>query len=240
MNKKKTNYLLAAIVKKFGQLPKGKTLDLGCGDGDYSAALQKLGFDVLAGDIDEHRFRHHGQIPFQCCDMTRPLPFAKEAFDYVILMEALEHLKNPYDVLAEIHRVIKKGGSLVLSTPNILSLKSRLRFFFEGAYDYFREAPLDQSRNPKEKIFNLHLFPYRYQELEYLLNKSGFGITDIFTSRYEHYGLEVLVPLMRWQALSKERRSAKKGGAAYGRINKILLSKELLYGRHLIVNAKKD
>jgi len=154
-------------------------------------------------------------------------------------MEVVEHLRNPYDVLKEINRIIKKDGSLILSTPNILSLKSRFRFLFEGAYEFFREAPLDQTANPKEDIFNLHIFPYRYHELEYLLSVSGFRISDIFTSLYEGRYMGVLLPILLLQAMSKERRSVIKGGVHYGRINKILLSKELLYGRHLIARAIK-
>ena len=239
MGKNKINYLLRAVTAKFEQLPRGKVFDLGCGDGDYSAALKKQGFDVVAGDIDKARFRYAGEIPFAYCDITQALPFPDNTFDYVVLMEVVEHLRNPYDVLAELSRIIKNKGSLILSTPNILNLKSRLRFLFEGAYEYFREPPLDQVKNPKEKIFNLHLVPYRYQELEYLLSANGFEIADIFTSVYEGCAMGVLVPLMRKQALSKERRAIKKGGVDYRRINKILLSKEILFGRHLIIRAEK-
>jgi SAM-dependent methyltransferase len=240
MGKNKTNHLLRAVIEKFKNLPKGRVLDLGCGDGDYAALLKQQGFDVVAADIDKKRFRHDGAVPFEICDITRVLPFADNSFDYVLLMEVVEHLRDPYDCLPRIHRVIKKGGSLVLSTPNILNMKSRFRFLFEGAYDYFREAPLDQVKNPKEKIFNLHLFPYRYQELEYLLSASGFDIADIFTSVYEGHGMAVLGPLMRWRAWSKERRSRAKGGISYARIHRILLSKELLFGRHVIVRAQKQ
>ncbi len=233
------NYLLDAVIRKFKELPKGKILDLGCGDGDYSVALKDLGFDVVAGDIDKERFRYNGKIPFEYCDITKEMPFQGKAFDYVLLMEVVEHLRNPYEVLPEISRIIKIGGSLILSTPNILNLKSRLRFLFEGAYEYFREAPLDQCRNPKEKIFNLHLLPYRYQELEYLLAASGFKVKSVFTSIYEGCGMFFLAPLIRMQARLKSRRSKKKGGIDYARINKIICSDEVIYGRHLIIQAEK-
>lgn len=214
-------------------------LDLGCGDGDYSRKLKDMGYDVVAGDIDVNRFRYKNEIEFKKCDITKEMPFADKTFDYVLLMEVVEHLRNPYVVLPEINRIIKEGGYLIASTPNILNLNSRLRFLFEGAYNYFREPPLDQVENPREVIFNLHLFPYRYHELEYLLSASGFKVSNIFTSVYEGYGLSFLLPLMKFQCWQKESRSLRKGGIDYRRINKILLSKELLYGRHLIIKAKK-
>lgn len=240
MGKNKQNYLLEAVIALFINLPKGRVLDLGCGDGDYGRRLKDLGFAVVAGDIDLARFKYKNEIEFKHCDITKEMPFSDDYFDYVLLMEVVEHLRNPYVVIPEINRIIKNSGSLILSTPNILNLKSRFRFFFEGAYEYFRESPLDQVKNPKEVIFNLHLVPYRYQELEYLLAASGFKISTIFTSIYEGFGLGFVLPMMHFQAWQKERRSLKKKGIDYRRINRILLSRELFFGRHLIIEARKN
>lgn len=239
MKKNKKNFLLEAIANLFTNLPKGKVLDLGCGEGDYAKRLKDLGFNVIAGDIDIARFRYKNEIEFKHCDITKEVPFPADYFDYVLLMEVIEHLRNPYVVMPEINRIIKKNGSLILSTPNILNLKSRFRFLAEGAYEYFKEPPLDQIKNPKEVISNLHLVPYRYQELEYLLSAAGFKVENILTSIYEGYGSWFLLPIIKFQSWQKERRSLKNGGIDYRRINKILLSKELLYGRHLIIQAKK-
>lgn len=237
---KKENFLLEAVVNFFSILPRGKVLDLGCGHGDYSKRLKDLGFDVIASDIDSSRFKYKGEIEFKLCDITKKIPFLDEYFDYVILAEVVEHLRNPYEVIPEINRIIRTNGSLIISTPNILNLKSRIRYLFEGAFEYFREPPLDQVRNPKETLFNLHIFPYRYQDLEYLLSASGFKVFDIFTSIYEWFGLAFLLPIILLQAWQKERKSIKKGGIDYKRIDKILLSKEVLFGRHLIIRAQKQ
>ena len=235
----KKNYLLEQIVNIFRSLEKGKVLDLGCGDGDYAKRLKDLGYEVTAGDIDENRFKYGNEISFKHCDITKEMPFPDNTFDYVLLLEVIEHLRNPYAVIPEIRRIIKKNGFLLMSTPNILSLKSRLRFIFEGAYEYFREPPLDQVENPRENIFNLHLVPYRYHELEYLLSACGFKVSDIYTTVYEGRLLWFLLPVIRLQAWQKELRASKKGGVDYKRINKILLSRELLFGRHLILKAQK-
>ena len=240
MKKHKKNFLLEAVTNLFTNLPKGKVLDLGCGDGDYAKRLKDLGFDVTASDIDIAKFRYKNEIEFKHCDITKEIPFSANYFDYVLLMEVIEHLRNPYVVMLEINRIIKTNGSLVISTPNILNLKSRLRFLIEGNYEYFREPPLDQVKNPREVIFNLHLVPYRYQELEYLLSATGFEVEKILVSNYEGYGGGLLLPIIKFQSWQKARRTAKKGGNIdYRRIHKILLSKELLFGRHLIIQAKK-
>ncbi|OQX54353.1 MAG: hypothetical protein B5M48_01180 [Candidatus Omnitrophica bacterium 4484_213] len=231
------NHLLEKIIEIFKEEKRGKVLDLGCGDGDYSYRLKELGFSVLAADLDKQRFRYKNKIEFQQCDLTKSLPFEDCSFDYVLLLEVIEHLKNPYFVIGEINRVLKPKGTLVISTPNILNLKSRLRFLFEGNWEFFREPPLEQMNNPKEKVFNLHIIPWRYQELEYLLFKKGFKIKGIFTSILEINILVLLLPLMIFHLWLKRKRVIRKGGIDYSRIHKILLSKELLYGRHLILKA---
>ena len=239
---KKRNHLLEAVADFFSKQPRGRVLDLGCGDGEYSRRLKDLGFEVTAGDIDEHRFRKHPEndgIDFRHVDITREMPFSDHTYDYVLLLEVVEHLRNPYSIFPELNRVIKKGGTLIISTPNILSMKSRLRYFFEGNYDFFREPPLDQTKNPKEVIFNLHILPYRYHELEYLLAATGFEAQGIFTSVYEGRWLGFLLPLLRLQAVQKEKRSAREKGIDYLRIHGKIFSNELLFGRHLIIQAKK-
>lgn len=238
--KEKKNQLLEAIIHFFENQPRGRVLDIGCGRGDYSKRLKDLGFDMVASDIDASGFGYKNEIPFQLCDVTKTLPFGEGSFDYVLLLEVIEHLRNPYLVLPELNRLIKKPGSLILSTPNILNLKSRIRYLFEGAYEYFREPPLDQIKNPREVVFQLHVVPYRYHELEFLLASTGFAVEKIATSVYEGRFLSFLIPFIQLQSRMKERRDLKKGSLDYRRINKILLSKEILLGKHLIVSAKKN
>jgi SAM-dependent methyltransferase len=238
--RQKVNYLLESVVGIFTDKPRGSLLDLGCGDGDYSHRLKGLGFKTTAADLDEKRFRYAGDIDFKVCNITESLPFSDSMFDYCLLLEVVEHLPNPYFLIQEIKRILKPGGVLVLSTPNILNIKSRFRFFFEGAYDFFREPPLDQVNNPKETGFNLHIAPYRYHELEYLLKANGFQVNDVGASVCENKGFYLFKPLIWLQSFLKEKRSKRTGGVSHSRINRILLSKELLFGRHVIVVAKKE
>jgi ubiquinone/menaquinone biosynthesis C-methylase UbiE len=193
-------------------------------------------------DADKERFQYKGEIEFKQGDLNQGLPFEDTSFDYVVMLEVIEHLQNPYFVLREISRVLKKEGILLLSTPNILNLKSRFRFFFEGTYDYFREPPLELFHSSTHGFFDIHLFAYKYPELEYILFDTGFNIVKVFSSIFELQARILSVfclPVMKAQAYFKCRRAKKKDDMDYARIYKILHSPELLYSRHLIIEARR-
>ncbi|MFZ2385384.1 MAG: methyltransferase domain-containing protein [Candidatus Omnitrophota bacterium] len=239
MAKKKRNHFLERVLSLFENEKRGKVLDIGCGEGNCAYNLQQMGFDVLAGDMDVARFRYKDKVKFQKCNVAEALPFKDGNFDFIVLAEVVEHLTNPYDVIKELCRVLKPGGKLIISTPNILNLKSRIRFLIEGCWEYFREVPLEHSRNPKEVIWNLHLMPWRYHELEYLLHYNSLRIEGVYTSKYEGLWLGFLFPVIYLQLKAKERRAKRTGGIDFDRINNIVLSKDMLFGEHLILKAAK-
>jgi 2-polyprenyl-3-methyl-5-hydroxy-6-metoxy-1,4-benzoquinol methylase len=240
--KKKTNHLLEKVVNIISSENKGRVLDLGCGDGRTGKRLFDEGFEVCALDMDEPKFQFKREIPFKAGSLDNPLPYINEEFDYVIFMEVIEHIYNPDFIISEISRILKTGGRLVLSTPNILNLGSRLRFLFEGSYDFFREPTLEYAKHFPEVTQNTHVIPWRYQELEYLLYRNGLSVQGIHTDKKkkELFLIAFLIkPLILLQYKLKNRRVKKKGGIDFARINDILLSPQLFLGRHLILECQK-
>lgn len=64
------------------------------------------------------------------------LPFHNEAFDTIICSEVIEHLENPHQFLKQCHRVLKKGGKLILTTPNACGLPELFRLYSEHSKGY--------------------------------------------------------------------------------------------------------
>ncbi|MBE0608368.1 MAG: methyltransferase domain-containing protein, partial [Dehalococcoidia bacterium] len=97
-------------------------------------------------------------------------PYPDNTFDVVTWCEVIEHLtENPVHTLAEIHRVLKPGGALVLSTPNASRADSIVNFLLgRNIYDpYHLGAPLKGSRHSRE---------YTLSELKELLEGCGYSL----------------------------------------------------------------
>ena len=240
--KLKKNYLLEKVIDIFKNLPKGRILDLGCGNGYYSKELKDLGFEVVSVDGDIKRFKYRDEIKFLSFNFEEPFPIKDDSFDYVLFLEVIEHMRTPFFCIKEISRILKPGGKLLISTPNILNISSRLRFLFEGAYDFFREPTLEVIKLNVNNKQNMHIIPWRYQDLEYLLFENNLQATHVFADKFKSI-LRVpfffLSPVMMLQHYLKQKASLKKNGPDYSRTYKILMSPELLFGRHLIVLAEK-
>jgi 2-polyprenyl-3-methyl-5-hydroxy-6-metoxy-1,4-benzoquinol methylase len=106
-------------------LPGKKVLDIGCGSGWLARLALNRGFDVTAMDISkkvvEENIWYMGEknIHYEIVQgSATAIPFPDQSFDSVIMTEVLEHLANPALALAEIHRVLKSNGTVVLSVPN--------------------------------------------------------------------------------------------------------------------------
>lgn len=96
-----------------------RVLDLGCGPGVYSRALAGAGAEVLSCEIDEGELRravHPIERPIAADG--RCLPFPDATFDAVVCSNVLEHTPQPFDVLAEIERVLRPGAWGYVSWTN--------------------------------------------------------------------------------------------------------------------------
>ena len=87
----------------------GRVLDLGCGSQKYPGAF---GVDISA-DTDADLVRDLDQVPY---------PLEDDGFDCVLMQDVIEHLANPYDVMAEVHRISRPGARVLLRTPHFSSV----------------------------------------------------------------------------------------------------------------------
>ena len=116
---------LDTIVDIVARRRPAATLDIGCGTGWLARRLGDAsgtavtGVDVLPAVLAEG-------WTYVVADVTRRLPFAAGSFDCVVAGEIIEHVPDPDAVLEELYRVTTPGGTLVVSTPNMVSWANRL------------------------------------------------------------------------------------------------------------------
>lgn len=146
---------------------RGTVADLGAGQGALSVELARLGFEVYACDTCAEEFRANGRpnIHFDVADLNQRFPYPDRKFDVVCAVEIIEHVENPRHFLRECRRILKADGTLILSTPNVLSLASRISFLLRGCLIYFSQ---------KEYESNRHISPLRLQDLENMFREIGF------------------------------------------------------------------
>ena len=234
--------VLELLVKREGR---GRLLEAACGSGALARELAAEGFSVFAADLQATRFAAP-QTPFVLCDLGEGLPFRTESFDWVTCVEGIEHLENPSAFLRECARVLKAEGRLLLTTPNLLNLASRLRFLFTGFYS-LAARPLREKDGGRGaallRAAHDHISPLSYPLLRWRLRKSGFAIEQVTTDRrrLSAAALLLLWPLCWWCTRSalaaepdEEQRKANEA------IERHLLSPDLLLGRTLIILAKKE
>jgi SAM-dependent methyltransferase len=103
------------------------------------------------------------------------LPFPSNYFDLLIFTETIEHLINPYDALAEIYRVTKPHGKLILTTPNLLRTQNYVKLLL-GQNIYFDLQQLKSTRIADQTIYHRHNREYTLNELSKILTDTGFHL----------------------------------------------------------------
>jgi ubiquinone/menaquinone biosynthesis C-methylase UbiE len=130
-------YERPAVLDLVGQVQGRHVLDAGCGAGPLIAALHAkgakvTGFDASAAMIELARQRLGEDATLHVADLSQPLPFTDGAFDDVVASLVLHYLQDWTKPLAELRRVLKPGGRLILSVNHPAVYK-----IFNPSADYF-------------------------------------------------------------------------------------------------------
>jgi 2-polyprenyl-3-methyl-5-hydroxy-6-metoxy-1,4-benzoquinol methylase len=190
---------LAYLEKK--KLDKSyKILDIGAGHGAFSKKLYESGYDVSACDLFPENF-HYDKIECKKADITSDMPYRDESFDAIMAIEVSEHIIDHEVFFKEAARILKPTGKLYLSTPNILSLKSRLRFLFSGFFYSF--GPLEKNNyNGLQHVNSRTPDQYNYIAIKYGFKEARFEIDRVQSS--SRWILILLFPL--WWTVGKIKR----------------------------------
>ena len=146
-----------------------RLLDVGCGIGNVMDVAQGRCGAVHGCDVSEIAVREacgRGVIGV-CTDLNFDgLPYRRDAFDWVTCLEVVEHVIDPLRLLRELHRVLRPGGHLIMTTPNIRYFRNVARLMWRGEFPHTTTDDFVWGGG------HLHYFTRR--DLGRLLRRAGF------------------------------------------------------------------
>jgi len=241
-----TNTILESAVNMVEKLHSkfpAEHLDIGSGHGDLIQLLRnRFELQSSACDYTDTLMKLEG-VKVNVANLNiEGLPYPDSSFDLVTCTEVIEHLEHYRFTLREMYRVLKPGGTLVLSTPNILNLKSRVRFLVFGFYNlfgplHFRESDLHSTSG--------HINPVSLFFLAHSLVDSGFEHIEVSIDKQQGTSKAWLIPLYLpiklFSALTL--RGEKKKYKTVDEFNEPFVTQmnslDVLLGRTIIVGCKK-
>jgi predicted SAM-dependent methyltransferase len=156
-----------------------------------------------------------GREVFRCVidgfDVERDrFPYDDESMETVLACEIIEHLlSDPIHMLSEIHRVLELGGTMVLTTPNVVSYTSLARALTmeRNPQIYSSYPPLKEDEADVEIP---HVREYTPEEIEETVRAAGFTDVTLETERDETFDSEWVERILREQGLPTERRGEQQ------------------------------
>jgi 2-polyprenyl-3-methyl-5-hydroxy-6-metoxy-1,4-benzoquinol methylase len=178
------------------EISRGQVFDLAAGSGYTSRRLQEMGFDVTAYDIFTDQFVPR-DIPIKKADLNTGLTEAPASVDGVLALEVIEHMENPRAFLREVARILRPGGGLVLSTPNVVTIGSKLRFAFREELELFFNDEA-RTRDPFCEEASGHISPLLPWLLDMFVKDAGLAVlkrsyTKKWGLRSKHLGRSALL-----------------------------------------------
>jgi 2-polyprenyl-3-methyl-5-hydroxy-6-metoxy-1,4-benzoquinol methylase len=161
-----------ALVRHLPSLDKdGAILDVGCGTGAWLQRLSGHGFRNLYGiDIELPQIGRTTAQVFQMDLDNDDLQLTDLRFQLITAIEVIEHIENTGRLLGLVESHLSDDGLFLLTTPNIHSLHSRLRFLLKGELQFF-----------DEKADVTHIKPFVFTGLQRMLARHGLRVRHLWS-----------------------------------------------------------
>lgn len=230
-------------VERHAHAP-SRHLDIGAGHGDLIGLMRRQFPQVASAacDCTENLMQLRDQR-VDCVDLnTQRLPYADASFDFVTCTEVIEHVENFREMLREVNRVLRAGGTLVVSTPNVLNLKSRFRYLVCGFSNLFGPLQADALRRHG---CGGHINPVSVYYLVHALKATGFADIEVrIDKRQSSSGvlLPVLYPLIKVLAalMRQKEKYHYKTIDVHNEGDVMLMNRiDILLGRTILLRCRK-
>lgn len=152
--------------------PLGEVLDVGCAEGANAEALRARGAGRIAGVEPDERFAETARSRLDevvVGSVEDKLPWGPASFDTVLCYDVLEHVGDPWSVVAKLHDLLRPGGRIHVALPNARHTSLWLPLVLRGRFAYAPEGILDVT----------HLRFFARRDAEDLVRGAGFEVTAV-------------------------------------------------------------
>ena len=221
-------------------------LDIGAGEGYLATRVRDLvvakGYTarVEACDLFPENFRAPG-IECHAINLHGGLTLADQSVDLAYSVEVIEHLEDQFLFMREVHRVLRPGGRFILTTPNVLSLTSRVRTLVAGFPELFGPLPIT-GYDPQH--VGGHIHPVSLYFIAYMAEKAGLHVLGCTTDRTKAGSVALLAlwPLVKLGSAVVAGHTRRKTPAIHAE-NTLHLARmnswPVLTGRTVIVEMER-
>ena len=249
------NRFVSNFIRALPDLTGKLVVDIPCGDGRASHEFRKRGAIVKAFDLYPE-FIKLKDISAEYADLSDRLPLDDNSVDIIICQEGIEHIPNQLLLLQEFNRVLKKNGTLLITTPNNSHVRARLSMFLLES-DYWKRMPVTEidgvwfSEKESNKLYFGHLFLLGVHHFQTLLSISGFRVKQRIRTKlgttslllgiplYPFFLLLTLLSFLFYRRKNKHITQQQKDTILRERV-KLNLSAKTLFCKHIFWVMEKD
>ncbi|WP_114988881.1 bifunctional 2-polyprenyl-6-hydroxyphenol methylase/3-demethylubiquinol 3-O-methyltransferase UbiG [Synechococcus sp. N19] len=144
------------LIERYNLTTGSRLIEIGAGRGEFLNEFAIQGFDVIGIDQDQNCLSEYPHIPKIISDLHTALKeLPNTSCDIVFMKSLIEHLRDPEEVLQQVHRILRSKGALIVMTPD-----------WEANYQIFYDD-------------HTHVTPFTKISLKYLLQMTKFSKIDV-------------------------------------------------------------
>lgn len=231
-------------------------IDVPAGNGISSRILKENGAIPVPFDLFPEYFEQAG-IKCQRANIMEGIPVEDKFADALLCQEGIEHFTDQFKTMKEFNRVLKTGGSLIITTPNYSNLRARLSYFLTESERFNSIMPPNEidsiwmnDQKISSEIYFGHVFLIGIQKLRVLAKLSGFKIKYIQFTRWKSTAMIIFIltyPFIFISSFITYRKNLKKNKgydkayqkSVYKEIFNLNINPKILLDGHLFVEFEK-
>ena len=219
-----------------------EVLEVSCGNGEILEMLQRVGYAVRGTNFSRYPDAIRSIEIDSGVDLRQGLPYEDGSYDCALAVDVIEHVSDSEQFVKELSRVVRRDGYVIILTPNIMKISSRIGFVLTGFHKTKREfIGFDV---PAEKSFAFHNYPVHLPTLLYLSHAYGLETTCVDAVRFKKKAflfwllfIPVILPATWLKTYIGEANIRRSGASVL--LCRSLLSFKTLCGESLILVCRK-